>query len=203
MTTYLTAYRHLNSLIGDQVFVLSGYEPNWDGPGGSLYEERIEGAGDVWRVGVRECNSRWRPKVADLLALRSAADVINLIADACCEDGGSVETESDFAARKSEERRRKLERAASDLARRYDVEPGSMAFIEACEAELERFSDYRRGMREDGLCIGYGVTYEQWSDEFNSSAGDSDAVYSILDWLADECPLLWAKYQEGKLAEAA
>jgi hypothetical protein len=55
-------------------------------------------------------------------------------------------------------------------------------------------------MKEDGLCIGWGVSYEQWSDEYNASIGDSERVHEILEWLASECPLLWAKYQERKLA---
>jgi hypothetical protein len=53
-------------------------------------------------------------------------------------------------------------------------------------------------MREDGLCVGYGVAYEQWRDEFNCSVGDSEHVHEILEWLATERPMLWAKFQERK-----
>ena len=196
--TYLAAYRHISRLMGDQIFVMSGAEPNWEGFGSTQWSERIEGARDVWRLVVREADRKYRPKPADLLAF-TLADISNALADTL-EYGGMVETEAEYDARRAEERRRKLERAASELARRHKVEPGTMAFIAACESELERFSAYRRGMREDGLCIGYGVTHSQWSDEFNASVGDSEAVYDILDWLASECPLLWAKYQENKLS---
>jgi hypothetical protein len=57
-------------------------------------------------------------------------------------------------------------------------------------------------LREDGLCIGYGVTFEQWSDEVTASRGDSATVSDVLDWLRSECPLLFAKHEEAKLQAA-
>jgi hypothetical protein len=199
--TYLAAYRHLRQIVGVTVLMLTTYEPDFDGPtGGSRpFTEKINGTRDCWRYLVTEA-PRWGKLEAEaILELKSLDDVADAIADQL-EYGGQVETEAAHLARAAESRRRKLEGEASRLAARYKVAPGSMEFIAACEAEIDRFRDYRAGMREDGLCIGYGVTHEQWSDEFNASAGDTEAVYEILDWLASECPLLWAKYQEGKLA---
>lgn len=93
--------------------------------------------------------------------------------------------------------RRRLESAARELADRYGVSVDTLDFIRACDRELDRFEDYRYGMREDGLCIGYGVTAAQWQDEFNASQSDTVHVREILDWLRGHCPMLWAEYQEA------
>jgi len=97
-----------------------------------------------------------------------------------------------------EAERQHLESAAREIAHRHGVQVNSLAFIEACERELDGFSDYREGMREDGLCIGFGVTPDQWYEEHNASQGDSSHVHEILGWLAEHCPLLWAQHQEQK-----
>lgn len=199
--TYLSAYRHLRGVVGETVLILTANEPNWDGPGSTIYIERMNGARDCWRLLVRDASAYDQATVEDILSFQSLNDVCTALEDQL-EYGGNLEVESDYTARKSDERRRNLEVEASRLAAGYNVAPGSLEFIAACELELARFRNYRYGMREDGPCIGYGVSYDQWSDEFNSSTGDSEAVYEILDWLAAECPLLWAKYQESKLAEA-
>lgn len=200
--SYLSAYRHLRAVVGEAVLMLTANEPNWDGPGSTVYTKRINGARDCWRLLVREAPAYGQATAEDVLSFQSVSDVCAAIEEEL-EYCDSVEIESDYTARKSDERRRKLEGEASRLAAGYNVAPGSLEFIAACELELARFRNYRHGMREDGLCIGYGVSHEQWSDEFNASGSDSEAVYEILDWLAAECPLLWAKYQESKLAEAA
>jgi hypothetical protein len=111
----------------------------------------------------------------------------------------ALETQKEADDRRADEERKRLEKAARELAERHNVAVGSMDFIRACEDELARFSNYREGMREDGLCMGYGVTADQWYEEFNSSVGDSSAVYDILDWLERECPLLMAKYREEQM----
>jgi hypothetical protein len=196
MATYLSAYRHFKSIIGDQVFVVSGYEPDWEGSGGSNWTVLVKGFRAVWGEVVRDCRSNYRPP-ADELIRYAIEDVKRALVDVY--EAFKVETENEYQARRTDEQRRELERTASGIAQRYGVEAGTMDFIKACESELERFQDYRQGLREDGLCIGYGVTYEQWADEFNCSVWDSDAIYKILEWVKTECPLLWSKYLESKL----
>lgn len=195
--SYLAAARHLRALIGSLVIMLTAPYEDYDGYGASSYTERYEGFSAVWRFLVREQPKRSRMSAQDVLSLKSASDVCNAMHD-YLDYGGLIETEAQFHARKADEQRQKLEGVAKQLAARFNVRVDSAEFIAACHSELERFSDYRQGMREDGLCIGYGVNYEQWSDERNASYGDTEQIHELLDWLASECPLLWAKYENSK-----
>lgn len=121
-------------------------------------------------------------------------------------DGGDgcgtlVETKKTYDNRRRNERRQRLEDEAADICRRYDCKPNTLEFLHALDMELERFKTYREGMREDGLCIGYGVTVEQWYDEFNASRGDSEHIYEIMEWVEEFCPLLWMEYCASKEKE--
>jgi hypothetical protein len=152
-------------------------------------------------------NGRFRSYTVEALAeAKTFERVAEIILDAFNGSEGfhahAVVTQEEADRLKSEKERRRLEAIASGIARRHGVEVSSLAFIAACEEELRRFSDYRAGLREDGLCIGFGVTAEQWQDEFNASGGDSATVSDVLDWLRSECPLLFAKHEEAKLQAA-
>lgn len=139
-----------------------------------------------------------------LRAAKTFADVEAAVLDAFGDSEGyqphALVTPEEAERRQKERDRRRLERLAGEIARRHNVAVDSVEFIRACRSELQRFSDYREGLREDGLCIGFGVNYEQWSDEFTASQGDSATVADVLAWLASECPLLWAKAKEDELA---
>jgi hypothetical protein len=95
-----------------------------------------------------------------------------------------------------------LERAASQIASTHGVELDSFEFIDVLQGMIESQKSYREGMREDGLCIGYGVTADQWFEEFNSSQTETASLSEILDFLSTHCPLLIAQYRERKLSES-
>ena len=133
--------------------------------------------------------------------IRNWDDVKDLFLDMDRGDALAIMSLEEHEKKQADKKREGLERAASEIDRRNGCKVGSFDFIAACYSELERFSTYREGMREDGLCIGYGVTSEQWFDEFNCSQGDSGRVHEILDWLESECPLLMCQYRESGLKE--
>lgn len=110
MTTYLTARRHINQLVGEASLIHSGYEPNWDGPGGSVYTERIEGAGEVWRLLVREAPRKWRMKPDDLFGIKTIEDVMTALGETLCEYSGRIETEAEFDARIADNLRAMIDR---------------------------------------------------------------------------------------------
>lgn len=147
---------------------------------------------------------RFREYTIERLAeAKTFADVEAAVLDAFGDSEGyqphALVTPEEADRRQKERERRRLERLAGEIARRHGVEVNSLDFIRACKRELQRFSDYRQGLKEDGLCIGWGVTPEQWSEEFNASAGDSATVSDVLAWLRSECPLLCAKADEAEL----
>jgi len=117
-----------------------------------------------------------------------------------------VDTPETHEARQQAEKRQKLEGIAKEVAARHGVTVDSLEFIAAVESDIENIrqdaEDRQYGMREDGLCIGWGATPEQWQDEYNAVAthasSQTGTLSDVLEWLATECPLLWAKYQESK-----
>jgi hypothetical protein len=109
----------------------------------------------------------------------------------------AFETQAKYDKRVKEEERRRLEKAAAKIAADNDVRVDSIGFIKACYRIIDRQQFYREGMAEDRLCIGYGVTADQYFDELNESRSDTNHVREILDWLSENCPLLWAQYQES------
>ncbi|QLE46445.1 hypothetical protein FD723_40245 (plasmid) [Nostoc sp. C052] len=106
-----------------------------------------------------------------------------------------VEPLAAYQKRKQEHIRQTLEAEAAEIAIKYGCLVNSLDFLDACQAEMERFQDYRAGMQEDGLCIGYGVSREQWYEEFSESRGDSDRIQKIIDWIATNLPLLYGQWQ--------
>lgn len=92
-----------------------------------------------------------------------------------------------------------LEAAARKIAAQYGVDVSNVpAFLDACEKELDRFQTYREGMKEDGLCIGHGVFPETWYEEYDESRSDSENVHKIMDWIKQNMPLQYAKWQYDK-----
>ena len=143
-------------------------------------------------------NSRYFER--EHLLIKTVKELLPIILDA--QDATAIFLSADWKKRQEEERRQRLEGFAAQIARSYRIKAYSPEFIEACHSELARFQDYREGMREDGLCIGWGVTPEQWFDEFNESQGDSARIHELLDWLEEKCPLLMAQYHEGQARRA-
>ena len=135
------------------------------------------------------------------------ATVIDCLRENASEEGGaSVYTEEEYAEHKSEQERQRLERTASQFARAHSVTPGTIEFFEALDRAQDREKSYREGLREDGLCAtaypfsSAGV--EQWNEMNSDSYGRTADIRDVREWVQSNCPLLWLKYQEGKLQEA-
>lgn len=111
------------------------------------------------------------------------------------DDVWFVEPLAVYQKRKQEHVRQTLETEAAQIASKYGCLVNSLAFLDACQAEMNRFSDYRGGMQGDGLAIGYGVTIDQWYEEFNQSRADSEHIQKIVDWVATNLPLLYGQWQ--------
>lgn len=121
-------------------------------------------------------------------------------------DMGMVYTEEEYKKVQEEEQRARLENLEADFARKNKVQSGSLDFIRALESCLNKESDYRYGLQEDGLCAtsnpfsSSGVN--EWFDLHNSSSSRTSILYEIMDYLETQCPLLMAKYRETQLQES-
>lgn len=113
----------------------------------------------------------------------------------------NVYTVEEYEAEKSEEMRRKLESEAARIARSHNVKFDTIEFINIINEMIEATHSNQQGMEEDGLCIGYGCTTEAWFDDYNYISSQRNNLHDIFEWLSQECPLLWAKYNESKLKE--
>ncbi len=113
----------------------------------------------------------------------------------CHDDILSVEDLQQYRKRQQDAKRQELEEQASAIAQKYNCSVNSLEFLDACQQELERFRNYRESMQGDGFCIGWGVTQEQWYEEFTDSLGDSGKIQKIIDWVTINMPLLYGQWQ--------
>lgn len=196
------AYLALSRLVPADGLILSGVEEDEESYSSRRISQRLSRKQIFFDL--TECRyTKKADRLAEIAEFGSLDDLQNSLFDSYSNAVGfhpvALETQEAAENRKRAEERARLEIAAREIAGRYNVAVGSLDFIRACFDELARFSSYREGMREDGLCIGWGVTSEQWFDEFNASQSDSANVRDVLDWLEQECPLLVAQAREARL----
>lgn len=193
----------------------------------AIYRERDEESGqdyksetelDGSRVFDELVNYRYRDEAfrAIFEAVEKLDRIRELLAEIIAGDWGqvSIVTKEANEKKKADDERRRLESLARGIAAREDVEIDSLEFIEA----LDRLADGLSWDRETQL--GGEARAEHWAACQFSGAG-RDTFYSDMDytsgqfdradqdlgdvraWISKNCPLLWAQYQEKKLAEAA
>jgi hypothetical protein len=127
-----------------------------------------------------------------------------------------VYTEAQYEQLERDRERRKAEVLARDFAARHGVEPGTEAFLDALDAEVERLTDAReawddsearfeRGCRAVatlGSARGADVYFDDQAFEagrFRSALDDLEQIYSFLHRY---CPLLMAMREERKLQQS-
>jgi hypothetical protein len=136
----------------------------------------------------------------DLSEIQDVSEVFEIARDIW--DATRIITREEYDKERAEEKRKKLEIEAKRLAYDWGVAVNSMEFIERLEGKIDSIKDRQFGMKEDGLCIGWGVSVDQWFDEYNHLGSDINHVDEILEWINEECPLLMMKFQEQKRKEA-
>lgn len=116
-------------------------------------------------------------------------------------DATAVLTRPEWQERRVEAQRRDLEEEAQAIARKHGVKFGTFDFLDALEREEQEAVSFRESLREDGLCIGYGVSYAQWQQEDEWAQDQRSAASRIRDFLCEHCPLLMARWEERCLAQ--
>lgn len=187
-------------------------DPEWDySPSGQMRESRKETTleavlDDLWDY---RCGQDQFDEIASL------DEVVDLWKDALSEGDcfgiSLLPLDQDEAQQKDAERKR-MEGLAGEVARKHGVSVDSLAFIAAVEEEIAGVED-RRGAWDSGearaermaactMALGSARGAEVYYDDNNFEGGRfSDrlgTLHGILEWLAAECPLLWAKHQEGQ-----
>jgi len=183
-------------------------EENFDNP----FPEMIDYWQDTTVVGffddeLHNSRDQFGLQPSDLAGCKTLADVYGVITEHFDVAGAiliNVTTPEEKAKQELTSRRQRLEQSAvmKSIIARAKADGGTgqfdLDFLNACAAEVDRYQSYREGMREDGPCMGYGVTHEQWSDEFVASQGDTATVHEIMDWVAEACPLLFMQWREQR-----
>lgn len=116
-------------------------------------------------------------------------------------------TRRDYEERKREEERKRLEHAASDIAARHRVQPGTMEFLAAVEAEIQAaddahsaWNDPETRMEHWAACMYSGAGRDAYFDDLNFENGRmesrADLAASVLEWCRKATPLLYAQYCE-------
>ena len=168
--------------------ILVPFDPESRGP----EEGRPIDANELWDM-LNEKSRRYDP--ADVTEETTLEDLKIEVEDRC--DAINVYTKDELKHLKAEKERKELE----NFVARIGQEAGAKDVygqLDALHRLIDRQESYREGMREDGLCIGWGVTTDQWCEEMNYSRGESAYVDRAIDWIRQNCPLAYAKWQEQR-----
>lgn len=202
---HFTTYRRLMRLVPAEGFIVRAVDYDHESHTSWPVSESFTPASAV--RAVREaCTYRNKIDFDAIESVKTFDGIKEVIGDSYAEAGVQIlciGSQAEIEAQRVEEERQKLERTASQLAGELGLRIDSFEFIAALESRMQAERDHRYGMREDGLCMGMGVTVEQWMDDFNYSQSVESSWGDILDFLNSHCPLLMAQYRERKLAQAS
>lgn len=118
-------------------------------------------------------------------------------------------TSEEYTKHKAEKRRQELESAASQIAMHHNIKVNSLEFIGVVEKQIadvdyaqERWNDDEIRMEEWAAHMHSG-SRDAYFDDLNFVNGhyehNRDQLENILEWVSENCPLLWAQYEEQKL----
>lgn len=185
-------------------------DPEWDySPRGEMRESRKdttlrEVLADLW-------HDRWGEDQFD--EINSLDDVRcswqDALSEGDCYAVSLLPPDEDEAQQKDAQRKR-MEGLAGEVARQHGISVDSLAFIAAVEEEIAAVEDRREAwdsgearMERMGACVmslgsarGAEVYYDDNDFEGGRFSNRLSTLHGILEWLASECPLLWAKHQE-------
>ena len=201
--------RIVNNLGGDQDIVMEwGYYDRDNGQQRSIIRKRLSAI--VYdEVCDRKYNHRWQENISNIKSLNELADRLQDNADDYLVFFG---TEEDYNKREQENRRKELEGLASGIAQKHNVSVNSVEFIKAVREEI-RAIEYEREewnnpevrMEEWAACRYNGLGSDVYFDDLNYVNGNISSrahnLSDILEWLSQNCPLLWAKAEEQRLSE--
>ena len=119
--------------------------------------------------------------------------------------------------RDAEKRRKELEGLASQIAHEYNVGINTLEFLSVVEKQIanigyeqEQWNNPEIRMEQAAACyhaLGSARGQEVYFDDLNFENGRynsyRDDLEGILEWIGENCPLLWAQHEERKLAQQA
>jgi hypothetical protein len=101
----------------------------------------------------------------------------------------------EYKKQKAERERQQFEQVAGAIARRHNVKPYSLAFLDAIQQEIDLSVSQKQGLYEDGLCAGDG-TISGWYDLSDGFGENIFQLNKLQDWLEENVPLLWMQWSE-------
>lgn len=121
-------------------------------------------------------------------------------------------TPEEYNKKQQDERRRELEQSAKDIAYKHGVKVDSLEFLKAVQKELrevqysqEEWNNPEVRMEEWAACRYAGVGADVYFDDLNFENGRYesriDHLHGIMEWVSENCPLLWAKFENDRLNE--
>lgn len=156
---------------------------------------------------------RWY-KIGDLAKITGIGYLREMYSDAMSSEYISMihlMTEEDHLKAETEERRKRLEKSASEFASRNGVTFGTMEFVHEVQRHINHIRDQRSSwnsgearMERFGACMVSGAGSDVFFDDNNFENGRFSGrecdLEEIFEWLRDQCPLLMAQYQEELLS---
>lgn len=128
------------------------------------------------------------------------------------EDYVWVGTVEQYEAMKADEERRRLEKVATKIAKAAKVGIDSLAFLRVVDEHITRaeqeqadWNDGETRAEQWAACMHSGAGQSTYFDDLNFENGRYSSyvndLQAIKNWLAEQCPLLFAQYNEQQRKE--
>jgi len=122
----------------------------------------------------------------------------------------AVYTKKEFLKKKEEEDFAYCSKVAAEICRKYNVKPNTLDFVHALVSHYKDIADSEDDYRNNPEVrmeryAGYDDKDNFYLDNDYSSSIESKALEDLdrtIEWLHRNCPLLMAKYEEWRLANA-
>jgi len=189
----------------DLMFV---YEAGWHD------EEEGGHRTSVGRRTLRAClieimEGRWDEE-GGLDEILTERDFIERYRDTFDEDCHWFGTEEKHEKHEVAKRRKELEATASSVAAKHGVKVNTLEFLSCVQKEISAVEDAQDDwnnpecrMEEWAACQYAGVGQEVYFDDLNFENGRYGSrlndLHGIMNWVSENCPLLWAQYEESRL----
>lgn len=145
--------------------------------------------------------------------LQSLREVYQDAMYSCCVQLEKLETQEEYDTRKTEEKRKSLETSAAVIARKHNCSCNSIQFLQALEEEIAHNRDEKELWNnpevrmEEWAAHRHSGSSEGYFDDLNYVNGRISSDYrrllEVREWVSQNCPLLWAKWEDAKMTPAS
>ena len=208
--------------LGDKEYIVEYSFPNYDDDFGGHGESRKTYSAEDMLEEIYDEDLSWRrrfrPNYAPscLRGIKTEKDLLSAFADKLENDECFVSfigSEEDYRKLEQKRRREELEGLAAEVAHKHKVGVRSIEFLKAVQKEIDAVNYEHEDWNnpevraEEWMAVRYnGLNSDVYFDDLNFVNGRIGSrledLYGIMEWVGENCPMLYAQYCEEKKNES-